>query len=211
MINNLVNNGLNLTEWIENNNHCHIEGFEKDLIGEFLLSSPALEVTARSNGFIERFKIVDSVGADVLFNHLTRDIDLCLVLDSSEKLKDKLEEKKLLYKHFWEKSEFILMTCNVPNNIENYIKENYCVKHTGLAKERNKMVLTSYKRLDALFRHIRNSLAHGLYSSFGEDDNQIWVFQDHNQDQNISARLVLKQKRIHDWITDFCRFETEGV
>lgn len=80
------------------------------------------------------------------------------------------------------------------------------------APERN-----SYKNLlclDALYRHIRNSLAHGLYKEVqrkapdGKRRPYLY-FQDNNSSHQITARMYLSYERLDSWASKIADLETE--
>ena len=60
-------------EWLDNVDTLDTD-LGKTVVRELLLCSPALEVSARSEGWISRFGINDSDDAEILFNELTRDV-----------------------------------------------------------------------------------------------------------------------------------------
>lgn len=54
--------------------------------------------------------------------------------------------------------------------------------------------------VNKVFYHIRNSLAHGGIGVFEGHEDTYYLFQDEDNSGNLSARLVLKHKRLHEWI-----------
>lgn len=81
------------------------------------------------------------------------------------------------------------------------------------ASERNR-----YKNLlclDALYRHIRNSLAHGLYKEVRRKSpdgkrRPYLFFQDNNSSHQITARMFLSYERLDRWASKIANLKTEG-
>lgn len=65
--------------------------------------------------------------------------------------------------------------------------------------------------VDSLFRHIRNSFAHGSFQTKIVQGASYLVLQDGNTKGKMSSRMVLKTERLETWITDFYQFQKFGI
>lgn len=65
-------------------------------------------------------------------------------------------------------------------------------------KRQNK---SEFRRLDAIFRHLRNSFAHGQFTRFKKDDGSYyWALQDANSKGRVTARCLLKESTLDSWV-----------
>lgn len=182
------------------------------LIQEFLIKTPALETSFRSKGFVERFHLHGVADALTLYEYLTKDLEFVWERDSAGTLAEKIKEKGWDADDFWDKGE--LMAVLIPSATKKDVGMivDGLPKATALVEERREVTKKYFNIDDAIFKHIRNSLAHGLFGVF--DDSQgmrIYAFQDSNSNNDVSARIVLSEKRLRDWVTSFRRFEMKGV
>lgn len=204
-------------EWLDN-----VETLDTDLgktvIREFLLCSPALEVSARSEGWISRFGINDSDDAEILFNELTRGVRVvksagCRYATSTSEVERLLCAEGLMGGEFWNTASFIVYT--VPNDAKTQVNKAVAAATDGntLLKDKKKaLVKDKYLQVDALFRHLRNAIAHGAFQiKEMHPGRRICVFQDASNSGDLSARLVIKEKTLREWIAAFRRYEQEGV
>lgn len=58
---------------------------------------------------------------------------------------------------------------------------------------------TVKNQLNSLFYHIRNSIAHGRFDIIKKETGNIFIMEDVNK-ENISARMVLKESTLLNWI-----------
>lgn len=208
----------------------HIEWIDKDLdslqkipryiIDELLFRSPALEVTVQSDGFIDRFRMSDSDDAETLFQALTEGV---MVLTGSnrryatsfDEVESLLSEHDLLSGEFWTKGEFVVYT--IPNDTKRQVKtlvDNLSKNNVGLKEQKQKLIQDKFKCLDALFRHIRNSFAHGAFQMFDVRGVGYLALQDGSLSSNpmqISSRMVISESRLSRWRTLFRRLEANGI
>ena len=54
--------------------------------------------------------------------------------------------------------------------------------------------------VNTLFRHIRNSFAHGCFALIENDNDTFFIFQDEDRDHRMSARIVVTERRLESWI-----------
>lgn len=208
---------LEHVEWLDS-----LDTVETDLgqfiLFEFLLFSPALEVSARSKGWISRFGVHDSDDAEVLFDELTKNVR---VLRSEKKryasnvddLEHLLRAESLLDGDFWRHESFVVYT--VPNEAKTQVKNAITAAIDGnsqLKDRKRRLIQDKYLQVDALFRHIRNSIAHGAFQIKEVDGSKrVCIFQDASFSGDLSARLVIKEETLREWVASFRRYEAKGV
>lgn len=206
---------VNNIDWVEKSRES-IELLDASIIREFVLRTPAIDVSCRSEGFIARFRLKDSADAEVLFDHLLDGVDYypgkgeCA--SSAEEVEKILEHNQLKTGEFWSRSEFAVFTVSsftkrqVSSVVDSMLEENI-----GLKDQKRKLVKKKFQLVDSLFRHIRNSLAHGSFQVKECDSRKVLILQDSNENGEVSSRMVLNVSRLLSWITDFYRFEVTGV
>lgn len=204
-------------EWLDD-----IETLETDLgklmVREFLLCSPALEVSVRSSGWISRFGVNDSDDAEILFTEMMRDIRLLKsdgnrYATSVKEVEALLEANELLDGNFWECGSFAVYT--VPNDVKTQVNKAIdaaVAKNSALKDKKRKLVKDKYLQMDSLFRHLRNAIAHGAFQ-IKEMNNgkRVCVFQDSSTSGDLSARAVIGEEKLRGWIALLRKYEQQGV
>lgn len=208
---------IDYIEWIDD-----IDTLDTDLghlvLREFLLRTPTLEASARSDGWINRFRIHDSDDAEALFEELTASVRLLKnanprYASSAKEVEELLRDGGLLEGCFWENASFAVYT--VPNDAKKQVESaiDSAVYRNSLLKDKKKqLVKAKYLQVDALFRHIRNAIAHGAFQiKMIDDRHKVCVFQDSSVSGDLSARIVLGEEILREWVTSFSRYEQNGV
>lgn len=204
-------------EWLDG-----VETLETDLgklvLREFLLYSPALEVSVRSSGWISRFGVNDSDDAEILFTEMMKNVRLfksygSRYANSAKEVETLLEANDLLDGNFWEYGSFAVYT--VPNDAKTQVSKAIgaaVVKNSALKDKKKKLVKDKYLQMDALFRHLRNAIAHGAFQ-IKEMNNgkRTCVFQDSSTSGDLSARVVIGEEKLRGWIVSFRKYEQQGV
>lgn len=54
-------------------------------------------------------------------------------------------------------------------------------------------------KVEMLFRHIRNSFAHGLFTFVSKKNERFYILQDENKQHYISARMIIKHSTLKRW------------
>lgn len=70
-------------------------------------------------------------------------------------------------------------------------------RKTG-SKRQNK---SEFYRLDSLFRHLRNSLAHGQFVRVKTNGKWYWAFQDSNVKGVVTSRWLLSEASLKKWLS----------
>lgn len=208
---------IDYIEWIDD-----IDTLDTDLghlvLREFLLRTPALEASARSDGWINRFQIHDSDDAEALFESMTEKIkvissDRYRYASSVDEVARLLQREGLLDGSFWEKGSFAVYA--IPNEAKTQVKkavDSAVATNNMLKSKKSKLIKVKYLQVDALFRHIRNAIAHGAFQIKKVDDrHKVCVFQDSSVSGDLSARIVLGEEILREWVASFSRYEQNGV
>ena len=208
---------IDYIEWIDD-----IDTIDTDLghllLREFLLRTPTLEASVRSDGWINRFRIHDSDDAETLFEELTTNVRLLRntnprYASSAKEVEDLLRVVNLLEGRYWESSSFAVYT--VPNDAKKQVEsaiDSAVSQNSLLQDKKRQLVKAKYLQVDALFRHIRNAIAHGAFQIKKVDDrHKVCVFQDSSVSGDLSARIVLGEEILREWVASFSRYEQSGV
>lgn len=188
------------------------------LFKEFLINSPALEVSARSKGWISRFGIKDSDDAEILFDSLTENLTVLTsnkqrCASSSTEVERLLVDNNCLNGSFWNNKPFVVYT--IPNEAKSQVAtaiSNSIENNSALKESKKKLVKAKYQQVDALFRHIRNALAHGSFQPKRIDSrHKVCIFQDSSISGDLSARMVISEEMLRSWASQLANYETNGV
>lgn len=192
--------------------------FVQFLLREYLINSPALEVSARSKGWITRFGIKDSDDAEILFDSLTENLTILTsnkqrCASSSTEVERLLVDNNCLNGSFWNNKPFVVYT--IPNEAKSQVAtaiSNSTENNSALKESKKKLVKAKYQQVDALFRHIRNALAHGSFQPKRIDSrHKVCIFQDSSNSGDLSARMVISEEMLRSWASQLAKYETNGV
>lgn len=169
----------------------------------FVMESEAIGATKQTNGFIKDLSISTTQRVRSFIRSLSLDYDvLYAAVGDPEKLTALLQKEKLDGKDYIEAEVpfcfFVFSGLSVVSKQVNELKEFRSgeAKKSGSAKQ-NK---SEFYRLDCLFRHLRNSIAHGQYKCLEKVDKEpMWAFQDSNSRGVITARMVLPESILDSW------------
>lgn len=88
------------------------------------------------------------------------------------------------------------------------LKDNICIKHPRAVMQQNFKVTVKENgevkleeretRMQCLFRHIRNSIAHNRTYLF--ENGEMILLEDADTDKKVTARILIKVKTLVDWI-----------
>ena len=185
----------------------------KKYVEYFLINTPALETSCRSEGWITRYKIDESDSIDGLFEFLTEGINYyhsenSNFAESSKELVEILEKNNKLYGEFWEGQDFIIFAKPTKdyNQIKKLVEQK---KNIPLIIESNVKGIYKYRfqQLNSLFTHLRNALAHGAFCKKQSKKGYKYIFQDFNKDGNLRARIVVKEQTLDRWISTLTELE----
>lgn len=173
---------------------------EKDILERYLLRTLATGSSVRSNGFIDVFGISYSIEAEDYINRLFEGLPVHAFFEHSSELNSWIEKNRDV---FDKDIEFYACTRGAPSALTKRV-DSLC-EVTDLAtknKEATKQVKRRFFELDAIYRHIRNALAHGQYKILPEKER--FIFFDLSQGEDVSAIGCLSLSRMEKWYKDSC-------
>ena len=187
--------------------------YPKDLIrviDRFLFGSLALGVSEMSEGFILALDVTLSTEAQAIVEGLSDESFSLRFFDSSTALEEELSEY-CQSSDPWNCGEYYFCTrsnkANVRGEIEN-LKEYKKVNRAGIKSEATQHVKRRFFELDSVFRHLRNSMAHGCFRYIAECDaapNEKALFFYDLSGSKITAAGLLSMSRLDAWYTGLCR------
>ncbi|MEG1167684.1 MAG: hypothetical protein RSD93_06455 [Gordonibacter sp.] len=180
----------------------------------FLLGSMALGVSSMSEGFIDTLGIRNTI--------LVKDfMELLELGDFAFEFKESVDEverhiENLLETNceLWSGREYYVCNRSCANQITEactHLPEYAEVAGTPLANSGVKLIKRRFYELDSIFRHIRNSLAHGTFRVGGEGEQRMFFFYDLNKNSKITAVALLSFARLNEWYTHICRMAGRRV
>ena len=205
----MAKNGLDATNyrgWISPD--ICIDEFTNELISEFVLGTPAYDLSKKSHGLYDYYGYKEMDDYRLLKSDLLQKVSL-EVATTYEQLKDRILA-----------SNSINFTNTIPDNLSEIIymytddasdnkffKNYFYVQSTSRGK--SKLTIQSEKIckenvviVERLFFHLRNGLAHGCFSIVTKDNETYYIIQDESGNQ-ISARMILKKSTLQAWIDYF--------
>lgn len=98
---------------------------------------------------------------------------------------------------------------SIDETLENMgLKDDICIKHPRAVMQQNFKVTVKENgevkleeretRMQCLFRHIRNSIAHNRTYLF--ENGEMILLEDADTDKKVTARILIKVKTLVDWI-----------
>ena len=170
-----------------------LTNFEHDLIDELLIGSPAIGVSAQSEDYISRFKINNTAKAEKFLARINEIAPLKWE-NNVKQLENRLKQDHRLCIDELADENYAAMILSKPkpatHRIEELAKKSKSSK--GIVKER-------FLEIDSFFRHVRNSLAHGLFSRLQKENQTFYLLQDQYK-SGISAQLIMSKTTLSELI-----------
>lgn len=213
----MAKNGLDATSyrgWISNN--IEIDGFTNLLFSEFVIGTPAFNLSQKGRDLYEYYEFKTIAEYDQLKIDLIGSIPF-VSFETYEKLKDgisidtDINFSNQIPQVLVEKIYIYTGTISDSNFYKRYFKSSVSTK--GKDKSTIKAEATGRKNtveIEKIFYHLRNGLAHGCFSAFEQNGDIYYVIQDESNDGMISARMVLKENTLQTWI-DYLKDRKETI
>lgn len=204
----MAKDGLKAAEysgWIDNN--ISIDERIQTIIENFVIGTPAEGLSHKGRSLYSYYYWQTEADYSKLYCELTSELSDVIFADTYDQLKDKLGSHSWLgFKAFpTDVTEAIYLYVGKYNEDDLY-KTHFShlpkIDPKGLTNEQRKSKAESREliaRVDKIFYHLRNSIAHGSYGIW-EGEETFFIFQDESKDHFISARMVLKEERLLKWI-----------
>ncbi len=174
------------------------------LLVRFVYLSEAHGVTKCREGFIKDLHVDRSERARSLFNKFEQDGRVHFrAFTSPDDLGQALRNEGLSDNDFVEhKIEFVFILfaghAAVSKRVNELAEFKKGAKRKSGSKRQNK---SDFYRLDSLFRHLRNSLAHGQCLRIEKPDGTaVWALQDSNARGVVTSRMLLQEATLSAWI-----------
>lgn len=194
----------NLTGWMKSSKSAVDSPLLSRLMVRFVYLSEAHGVTKSREGFIKDLHVDRSERARSLYNKFELDGAVRLrAFSSPDDLGQALKNEGLFDNSFVQcDNEFAFYLFSGHAAISKRVGElsefKKGAKRKSGSKRQNK---SEFYRLDSLFRHLRNSLAHGqcmrIENAKGE---AVWALQDSNAKGIVTSRLLLRESTLSKWI-----------
>lgn len=157
----------------------------KSVIDYYVSKAPVLKSGATGDGFGLRSLATigwkGNGGLGKLESELLKASGITLIFIRSDSISNTIKSMDLDSK----------VCCEHPRAV---LKQGFKLK----AKENGQIEVTnSETRMECLFRHIRNSLAHGRTYVF---NNEMIMLEDLDENGTLSARIMIKAKTLIDWM-----------
>lgn len=177
----------------------------KTYLLRFVSESEAIEASRLTGGFITDLTINTTVNATSFLAQMRlKDSDISFrSFESPNELARGLRDDLIANDDFLVYEGEFVYICNstlvsVAKEI-NKLKEFAPNQKKKEGKKRQNK--SEFRRLDAIFRHLRNSFAHGQFTRFKKDDGSYyWALQDANSKGRVTARCLLKESTLDSWV-----------
>lgn len=174
------------------------------LMVRFVYLSEAHGVSKSREGFIKDLRVDRSERARSLYNKFELDGTVCLrAFSSPDDLGQALKNEGLSdndFVHYDNEFAFFIFSgySAVSSRVGELSEFKKGAKRKSGQKRQNK---SDFYRLDSLFRHLRNSLAHGqcmrIESAKG---GAVWALQDSNARGVVTSRMLLRETTLFEWV-----------
>ena len=158
----------------------------RSVIDFYVSKAPVLKTGATGDGFglrsLSAIGWRGTGGLGRLERELLKESGMTLVFIRSDSIDNTIESMNLDSR----------ICCDHPRAV---LKQSFKLK----AKENGQIEVTSSEtRMEGLFRHIRNSLAHGRTYIF---NNVSIMLEDSDENGTLSARILIKAQSLIEWMT----------
>ena len=189
-------------EWLSSKVHPLQNEDMQMLFEEFLIGSPAIGTSLLSQDFIDGQHVNTTAVAIALRDKLVGDIPYKSFVSSSG-LCEHVATLVASDASIWKQGEFAYFCLSFSKKAEEKIKglRDYSQADVaGVGDEAAEIVLQRFKEVDALYRHLRNSLAHGGFKVVETETGAGLFTHDFNTSGNLSAVMFLKIERLRKWV-----------
>ena len=142
---------------------CHLDENRAWIVEKYLLKSLAVGASKRSRGFIDELEIRHSSSAEALLKRLESDDFRFDFKNNAHEVESYVVELEGLP---WELGEYYVCTrsdkkalIDAVSELDEYI----AVDSSSLADEGLPQIKERFREVDAVFRHLRNAIAHGCF------------------------------------------------
>lgn len=172
------------------------------IFDKFLVSSLAVGVSARSEGFIRELFVTHSVEAEQIINDLLAGL-IYEICDKTQEIPSWIEGHSDLFgQNDQEFYVFYRTEAGATRTALGELKEHKEVKVRSHNETATKNIERRFFELDALYRHIRNALAHGRFAISSQGKSISFI--DLNSNENVSAVARLSIARLKRWYQYAC-------
>ena len=212
-------------EWLDKGGY-RVDPFTMKLIENFVIGTPSSGLSAKGRDLYSDYGLTQPKMYKQLWDKLITGIDTdeIRVCDTRKKVKESIIASKVLAFNkipsillesvcIWTSSKYQddafykVHFSSLPRN-ESKGKPKDDVHHES--EERWSVVY-----VNQLFRHIRNSLAHGRFLRLSNEHHDFYILEDEKDDE-ITARIIITCDRLNYWIdllnkgTELLNFGAEG-
>lgn len=176
----------------------------------YLLGSLATDASLMGHDCVDVLSLKNS---SIAKGYLTRLEEIGLVpefLDSSEDVGNYIQNMDGTP---WEQLPYLVMTRSENSKLLNRVKELNEYQEAATSKaadEAEPMIRRRFQEVDALFRHIRNALAHGCFK-YLESSGSLFFFDLKQDKSGISCIGLEKMKTLDDWYKVSCSFAEQKL
>lgn len=212
----MAKNGLDAKDysgWIINN--IEIDEFTKQLFSEFVIGTPAYNLSQKGRDLYEFYEFKTIADYDKLKSDLIGAIPF-YTFETYEKLGNGIIGDtdinfSIQPPVLWIEKIYIY-TGTISDN--NFYKQYFKTLVSTKGKDKATIQAEAAGRkntieIEKLFYHLRNGFAHGCFSIFEQNGDVYYVIQDESGDV-ISARMVLKASTLQAWI-DYLKARKESI
>lgn len=197
--------------WI--NKKCFsIDGFIRDLFEAFVVGTPAYGLSAKGRDLFVQFDMTTPYEFKKMWDGLRAGIIECFTGTTRKEVKDQIKGSAVLNFNHAPTVLSEAMAIFIGNKYQDdelykaYFTSATACSTKGKSKQeiqKDSEEKWSVAYVDKLFRHIRNSLAHGRFLVLNNEEGQEFIiFEDVFQNE-ITARILITRSRVEKWMKLF--------
>ncbi len=193
------------SEWIDED--ISVDNKIKEIIEEFVVGTPAQGLSRKGRNLHDYYHIESEMEYKLLYDEMIAGVNDVFCAETYATLAKELKNHSWLgFSSFpQEVEEAIYIYVGNYKNDELYkahfshltpITSKNSTNDERHAQAEPREIIA---RVNKIFYHLRNSIAHGSYGIF-EGEETFLIFQDESKEHFVSARMILKEERLFQWI-----------
>lgn len=172
----------------------------------FLLGSVSVGVSKRTSGFIDELNLVNSQLVTVFLKKMEDNEFQFEFKRNASEVEKAIENNS---NQPWDDGEKYICVPSSKKELSTAIDNLHEIKElesSVLREDVKEIVRARFNELDAIFRHLRNALAHGCfrYINSSKNGNGSIFFFDINSSGDVSAIATLSLERLDSWYNLIC-------
>lgn len=195
--------------WIDRSDY-RIDSFTVEMFENFVLGTPSVDISEKGRDLYTVYSLIEPSSYKLLWKKLTDGISECLIGKSAKEVKELINKSTILnYSTIPAKlTEAICIQVPEAYQADELYRKHFLTLPAISSKGKNNIdrhkdaeERRTVSYVNRLFRHIRNSLAHGRFAIADSEGDEYYILQDVSNQGEVSARMIIRQSRLKEWMS----------